>query len=166
MVILLSVGLLQVTEEGPAFTIIAFLGGFFLLWMGWRIVRNRGLGLPHTPHTSDRTNRSGHYPPGRPIVEGAVVSITNPFWSLWWITVGASFLAETRSLGLGVPGISAFYLGHVLSDYFWFSLVSAAVGSGRRIMSGNFYRGIVIVCGFFLWGAGCFFIVTGLERVV
>ena len=80
--------------------------------------------------------------------------------------MGASFLAETRSLGLGVLGISAFYLGHVLSDYSWFSLVSAAVASGRRIMSGKVYRGVVIVCGFFLWGTGWFFIVTGLERVI
>ena len=163
VVILLAVGLLQVTEQGPAFTIIALLGGLFLLWMGWGMVRRPAQGLPSTIESGRRT---GRYGPGRPILGGAVFSITNPFWSLWWVTVGATFMAETQSLGLGVLGITAFYLGHILSDYSWFSLVSLAVGSGRRIMSDTLYKGIVLGCGLFLWGMACFFIATGLGRVI
>ena len=163
VVILLAVGLLQIIEKGPVFTVIALSGGLFLLWMGLGMVRNPSRGLP--PASADGY-RSPHYHPGRPILDGALFSITNPFWSLWWVTVGATFMAETQSLGLGVLGITVFYLGHILSDYSWFSLVSLAVGSGRRIMRDSLYRGILLVCGFFLWGMGCFFIVKGLARVL
>ena len=163
VVILLAVGLLQIIEEDPAFTIIAFLGGLFLLWMGLGMVRNPAIGLPPI---SAGVHRFGHYHPGRPILRGALFSITNPFWSLWWVTVGATFLAESQSLGLAVLGITAFYLGHILSDYSWFSLVSLAVASGRRLMKDAIYKGIVLFCGFFLWGTGCFFIVTGLGRIL
>ena len=163
VVILLAVGLLQIIEKGPVFTIIALSGGLFLLWMGLGMVRNPSRGLLPAPAGGDGSPR---YRPGRPILEGALFSITNPFWSLWWVTVGATFMAETQSLGLGVLGIAAFYLSHILSDYSWFSLVSLAVGSGRRIIRDSLYKGIVRVCGFFLWGMGCFFIVKGLVRVL
>ena len=162
VVILLAVGLLQVTERGPAFTIIALLGGAFLLWMGWNMVKNRARGLPSL---AGGHRQSGRYNPVRPMLGGVVFSATNPFWGLWWVTVGASFMAETRSLGLGTAGIAAFYLGHILSDYSWFSLVSFAVSSGRRIMNVAFYNGVALVCGIFLWGLGCFFIVKGLQRL-
>ena len=46
VVVLLSVGLLQVSEEGPAFTIIALFAAIFLLWMGWGMVRNPPGGYP------------------------------------------------------------------------------------------------------------------------
>ena len=104
VVILLAVGLLRIAEEGPAFTIIALLGGLFLLWMGWGMVRRPAEGQPSG---SGHRTKSGHYHPGRPILGGAVVSLTNPFWGLWWITVGATYMAESQALGLGALGIAA-----------------------------------------------------------
>lgn len=97
---------------------------------------------------------------------GTVLSLTNPYWGLWWVTVGAMFLAETRSLGLGTLGITAFYLGHIISDYSWFSLVSLATASGRRIMNQATYRMVVILCGLFLWAMTVPFIVAGIKRAV
>ena len=38
VVILLTVGVLQVVEEDPVFTVIALLGGLILLRMGWGMV--------------------------------------------------------------------------------------------------------------------------------
>ena len=63
-------------------------------------------------------------------------------------------MAEAQSRELGVVGISAFYLGHILSDYSWFSLVSLAVASGRRMLTPGVYRGLIVVCGLFLWIMG------------
>ncbi len=163
VVILLAVGLLHFIEKGPAFTVISLSGGLFLLWMGWRMIRQRSGGLPST---AEGARGSGHYHPGRPMLGGAVLSITNPYWSLWWVTVGATFLAEARSLGLGTLGITAFYIGHILSDYSWFSTVSLAVASGRRIMNDTLYRGVAVVCGLFLWGMAAIFIVSGIRRVL
>ena len=93
---------------------------------------------------------------------GTVLSLINPYWSLWWVT----FLAETRSLGLGTLGIAAFYLGHIISDYSWFSLVSLATAYGRRIMNQATYRIVVILCGLFLWAMAVTFIVAGIKRAV
>ena len=132
------------------------------MWMGWGMVRRPAHGLPDS---SGHLHRSGRCAPSRPILGGVVFSITNPYWSLWWITVGAAFLGETQSLGLGILGITAFYLGHVLSDYSWFTLVSLAVASGRRVMGETFYKGVVLIRGLFLWGMAFVFILRGLNRI-
>ena len=163
MVVLLAVGLLRVTEEGPAFSVIALAGGAFLVWMGWGMLRRPAGDLPTMPVKETPVAR---YHPGRPILGGVVFSATNPFWGLWWITVGATFMAETQSREMGVVGISALYLGHILSDYSWFSLVSLAVASGRRVLDPGVYRGLIVVCGLFLWVMAGLFIASGLGRVL
>ena len=58
-------------------------------------------------------------------------------------------------------GVSAFYLGHILSDYSWYSLVSLAVATGRRLMTPRVYAGIMLACAAFLAGMGGYFIFTG-----
>ena len=62
-------------------------------------------------------------------------------------------------------GIGAFYVGHILSDYFWYGLVSAALTSGRRLMTERVYKGTMLGCGVFLAAMGGYFIVTGVELV-
>ena len=48
----------------------------------------------------------------------------------------------------------------------WFSLVSLAVASGRRVMSRSVYKGIVLVCGLFLWTMAGYFLSEGIGRVI
>ena len=67
----------------------------------------------------------------------------------------------TRSMDLGLLGIGAFYLGHILSDVSWYSLVSFAIASGRKLITDRVYRWIMLGCGAFLVAMGVYFIVTG-----
>ena len=57
-------------------------------------------------------------------------------------------------------------MGHILSDHSWFSLVSLAVASGRRVLTPGVYRGLIVVCGMFLWVMAVLFIASGLGRVL
>ena len=158
VVVALALGLSQLLDMEPVVATIGMLGGLFLLWMGWGMLRNPGQGAP---------GPAGHHhgvAPGsirEPIVGGIMVSLSNPFWTIWWITVGAAFM--TQSLELGLLGIAAFYLGHILSDFSWYSLVSAALTSGRRLITDRVYRGIMLGCGAFLLGMGGYFIATGIT---
>ena len=70
-------------------------------------------------------------------------------------------MPELKALGIG-----AFYLGHVLSDFSWFSLVSLAVSSGRRLMTERVYKDIVFGCGLFPWGMAGFFVFHGVTALV
>jgi threonine/homoserine/homoserine lactone efflux protein len=91
-----------------------------------------------------------------PVLAGALVSLSNPYWSLWWATVGVSYI--TFSLQKGFFGLASFFSGHLLSDFAWYSLVAAVVAGGRRFLRPGVYKGMMIVCGLFLIGLGVYFL--------
>ena len=155
VVILLLVGLGPFLRNPAVASAVGIVGGAFLLWMAWGIGRHPQRGAPSFPgahahlHTASR----------QPIISGALVTLSNPFWFLWWMTIGAALLA--RSYPLGLVGVTAFYIGHILSDYSWYSLVSLAVATGRRLMTPRVYAGLMLGCAAFLAGLGGYFIFTG-----
>jgi threonine/homoserine/homoserine lactone efflux protein len=94
------------------------------------------------------------------IPAGVLVSVSNPYWIMWWASVGAAYMSE--SLEQGAAGVGSFFTGHILSDFAWLTLVAFVLASGRRIMSRGVYRGILAACGLFLLVLGAYFIYSGI----
>jgi threonine/homoserine/homoserine lactone efflux protein len=111
--------------------------------------------LDTTPH-----NNPGS-PSSNPIIAGVLTTIVNPYWLLWWATVGAAYLGTF--LAFGVPGIIAFYIGHTLADWAWNLFVAFIVATGRRVMTDRIYRGILLVCGIFLVALSFYFVSSGIN---
>jgi len=154
VVVALAWGLSEVLGQSLVAGIIGVIGGLFLLGMAFALIRRAGQAtapLEVNPHSS----RRGRWLP----VTGAVVSVANPFWLIWWATVGSTW--AFWSLTVGVIGVVVFYLGHILSDLGWYSLVSLIVARGRRLMSRRVYKGLLLACGVALIGLGVYFMVSG-----
>ena len=100
-------------------------------------------------------------PAGRLIGLGVAVSLSNPYWSLWWATIGISYV--NIALRWGWPGVAVFYFGHILADLAWYTAVGSAVAGGRHFLSLRLYRGILAVAGLFLVGLAGYFILAGLR---
>ena len=156
----LDFGLAQVLDSDPVLAPVGLLRGCFLVWMIWGLLRNPSKDVRYL--SGQGTIRSSLSL--KPLVGGVLVSLSNPFWALWWLTVGAALI--TRSLEAGLMGIASFYLGHILSDLAWYGFVSATVASGKRFLSQNVYRGIILVCGSFLGLLGVYFVVTGIRLLI
>lgn len=157
-----AVGALRFMEYDYAFVTVALLGSAFLLFMGWGMLRHPGQSLPGSVGSEGPAEVKTH----SLLLGGVGMSLSNPFWSFWWATVGLNFMDWAQGLGLGMWGIVSFYVGHVLSDYVWYGGVSLALVSGRRLFTGAFYRRLIIVCGLFLWGMAGFFIAKGIDRLL
>jgi threonine/homoserine/homoserine lactone efflux protein len=69
---------------------------------------------------------------------GAGVSILNPYWTVWWLTIGAGFMATAGVVT--AAGTVAFYTGHILSDFAWYVFVGWLVVGARRFLSDRVYR--------------------------
>ncbi|MGD2147191.1 MAG: LysE family transporter, partial [Anaerolineae bacterium] len=106
----LGVGrLLQLPHTSAA---IALVGGLFLFWMGVDMLRSLhrdAIRETHSAHT--------------PLVAGILLSVGNPYFLLWWATVGAALVA--RSVEFGVAGFLGFALAHWTCDLVWDTLLSA-----------------------------------------
>ena len=154
-VALLSLGLSRVLQTGIVPGVVGLLGGAFLLWMGQGIIRSAP-GLSLTQTVSVGLGR----PSGDPVLAGITASLANPYWLVWWATVGASLMLT--SLTWGFVGLVVFYLGHISADFLWYSFVSAIVATGRRLMTDSVYRGLLVACALFLLALGGFFILSGV----
>lgn len=159
LVIALAWGLSQILGNSLVAGIIGVVGGLVLVWMAYSLLRqSRSQELPTGAATERRI------PTHRLVLAGIVVSVANPFWLLWWATVGTTYLVW--SLTLGVAGVVLFYVGHIMSDLGWYSLVSLLVAKGRRLMSTRVYRALLGVCGVALLGLGVYFLVSGIRFLV
>jgi threonine/homoserine/homoserine lactone efflux protein len=97
-----------------------------------------------------------------PVMTGILTSLSNPYWALWWATTGLYLVS--LALKSGLPGLVSFYCGHILADLAWYSLVAAAVSSGRKLCPRPVYIGLIVFCGVVLVGLGVYFILGGLKR--
>ena len=160
LVVLLVFGLASVLAGEEVKIVIGIVGGIFLLYFGWGMTRDvlKGkVSLDLDRETNDPTRLSGDAKKGmHPVAAGVLVSLSNPYWSMWWATVGLLYIAQT--LQSGTWGVATFFSGHILADLAWFSLVSAAVAGGRKFVNQRVYNGILVVCGLFILGLGIYFI--------
>lgn len=176
LVVLLVLGLAAVLGRDEVKIVIGTVGGAFLLYFGWSMGRDalRGritLGLEGAGEmtgTSGPAGKAGS--PGNtgrgmhPVAAGVLVSLSNPYWSMWWATVGLLYI--TQALQSGRVGMASFYSGHILSDLVWYSALSAAVAGGRRFISQKIYNGVLVVCGVFIFGLGIYFIRDAILNLI
>jgi len=151
-------GLQEFLKRPTVSSALSVAGGAFLLWMGGSLLYGSVRGSVVTDlEAAEVRSRMG------PVVQGAVVSLSNPYWLLWWITIGAALAA--KGLALGPIGIAAFYLGHELADIVWYAAVIIAVSSGKRLLSPPVYRAIMGALAAFLLYLGVRFVLAGLGGI-
>jgi threonine/homoserine/homoserine lactone efflux protein len=147
---LLILGLAEWLKGETATIAIALAGCGALLWMAVgmaREVRSLRFDAGTAKKESVQAGEAGGYL--RPVADGVIASISNPYWSLWWATIGLGYLALSR--GQGLSGVAFFFAGHILADAAWFLFVGLTVSAGRGWFTDRIYRGIVGACAGFLF---------------
>lgn len=161
VVIGLVFGLGKILRIRPVIGTISVLGGGMLLWMGYEMIPAALSGaLDLSTSTSASAVPSGIL--HNPVITGMIVSISNPYWVLWWATVGMTLFGtlaqSTGKSGRASGPIGAFYFGHISGDILWYLILGAAITTGRQFISPDVYRAIVIICSGFLMFLGASFL--------
>jgi threonine/homoserine/homoserine lactone efflux protein len=135
----------------PAVTrVIGLMGGAVLVLMGLQMAlqgRKLTLAMQTDEHIAEVVG---------PVLAGVWSSASNPYFYIWWATIGLSFITEARLTGAHAIGI--FYAGHLLSDFVWFGFVAWMIARGRRFFSDRLFHAGIITCGIALIGLGGWFI--------
>lgn len=151
---LIAVGLGPFFQHPVTTAVVLWAGGLVLLWMGGQmLMTNRRM-------SEDALNAKATDSVYGPVIAGIVLSVSNPYWIIWWVTVGMGFV--TQSLQFGVVGLLCFYVGHILADLAWYSLVSFSAAAGRRLCPPMVYRSVFVLCGIALVCLGGVFIVRAI----
>ena len=148
-------GLQRVLSNPHVANVLALIGGVVLLWMGQGLLRGALKGTLHAEATAAPSNsRLG------PVLHGAAVSLANPYWLLWWMTIGVKLASD--ALAVGWLGVVAFFIGHELGDAAWYGFVIAAVSRGEHLLSDRPYRVVIGACALFLLYLGARFALDGV----
>lgn len=140
--------------SGRMAAVVGFLGGGMLIWMGQQLIRHpQGDAQKQNTEKGEETS---------PVLAGMLATVSNPYWFLWWGTIGASYVSLSRAQGWG--GVFSFFFGHILSDFFWLSFLALALVTGRRWMTEKFYRGLMRFLGLCLVLFALFFLSFGMRH--
>jgi len=151
----LVLGVVEFLHAPVAAKIIGVTGALLLAWMGAGLIREAVRGRALDLHAG--SGLSGPVSSGtHPALAGILVSLSNPYFWIWWITIGSAFLIRFDVTLQRWQALLAFYLGHELGDFGWYTAVSTVLHVGRRTISRGVTTIILGVCGVVLIGFGVF----------
>jgi len=151
IIILILSGLSPYLKHEATRYVISLAGGSMLVLMGIMILKDlRSLRL----NMSAGVEKKGI----NLVLTGIVGSLANPYWIIWWATIGLGYLVS--SMKYGIAGVAVFFLGHISADLIWYSAISYAVARGRKIIQEKAYKGVLAVCALFLIFFGAWFIIA------
>ncbi|MDP2932797.1 MAG: LysE family transporter [bacterium] len=143
----IMLGMGFILEYPMAKMLIGLAGGVFLLWMGFDMFRDL---------KNFRENQSAVKTKG-PVMTGLILSITNPYFLLWWATVGLN-LAKNAA-GFGYLAVVLFALTHTFCDMFWLEILSFTSFKGSKLLNEKSQRMVLGICAVAIMFFGFYFIV-------
>jgi threonine/homoserine/homoserine lactone efflux protein len=160
VIILYSLPLIAFTYSNTTFNmfkVISIIGGTSLLVFGIfyvvKILRQNG-SLTATPKPSRIEN---------PIIAGILFTGVNPFFYLWWISVGVKLISDSIQL-LGYPlGIVFLFFVHIWMDYAWLGITSYIASRGIKIIGSHYHKFVILLLALPLFYYGLNFILAGIR---
>lgn len=155
LVVALVIGVTQFLRIPVVIKSIGVLGGLLLGYMGIGLVGEavrhaKAEARPQEPARASLAVRMN------PILAGTLLSLSNPYWWVWWVTVGSATLLRFGVSLSAWQGFVAFFLGHEAGDLGWYFVVSSVTHMGRSVITGRVYAAVLAVCGAAIVGFGLY----------
>jgi threonine/homoserine/homoserine lactone efflux protein len=145
LMILIVLGMDKILKSTCTQIVIGLAGGLFLLIMAIEMLNS----LRYAASQAAKPTKGG------PIAAGVLLSAGNPYFLLWWATVGLALATTAR--GLGVWAFVLFAVLHWLCDLAWLWALSWASFKGSVLLGPIVQRIVLVICSVALLAFGIFF---------
>ena len=133
LVILLGIGILSL-EIFPEFkTIISILGAMTLFVFAFIQIKS----------TLKKNEKSETKLKQGPIITGVLLSALNPFFIIWWLTIGLKLISDAMAIWAFV-GILIVFVLHVWMDFVWLGSTAFLISKSKKIISNTNYKIIML----------------------
>ncbi len=153
IILLIYFGFAQFFQNNTVQLVLSILGGGMIIWMGVAMFRARR-----------EVVRGGKDLPYNAFVAGIFTSGFNPFFLLWWATIGSMLIM--RFLDFGTAGIIIFIVVHWMCDLIWLSFVSVTIYKTHSFWGRGVQEWLFIGCSLLLVGFGAWFMASGIQSVL
>lgn len=157
LILIIFAGLGWFIGSSTAVFVIGTLGGFMMVMLGYRIL---GSSNSLKDVKEDNVISKGY----GSVLSGVLTSISNPFFFIWWATIGWAFMFKGLELA-GIFGVLGFLIGHGAIDLSWFSVVSFFTSRGSQVMTEKHYKIMMNASGIFLMILGIYFLLNAQKIV-
>ena len=130
--------------------VIGFIGGIMLGFMGLQMFKAK-----------DQIGGKERNMKFSSMFSGVVTTGANPYFFLWWATIGSALVINSTLFGL--TGFLLFALVHWLCDFFWHLFVSKAVYKSRNLWNSKVHKIVFSVCASILIIFGTWFIYSAIK---
>lgn len=152
LIIFILAGFSWLVGSTSAAIIIGTVGGLMLIYLGYTTSKSTvDLETPENEYIS--TSKYGS------VLKGVLTSVSNPYFFIWWATIGLAFLFKGMEIA-GLVGLIGFLIGHWSADMGWFSAVSFFSSKGSKFMNKPHYDIVMKICGLFLIVLGAYFLLA------
>ncbi len=153
LIVVLAAGLFSssvATQYGDA---IGVIGGIaILVFAGLQIA-----GLIRRKKQSTPIERSSK----SPLLAGIALSALNPFFLVWWFTVGLKLVADSQAFGL-VFGIGLLFGFHIWMDYAWLAGTAYLASKSSSVLKSRYYPMLILALVVVLAYYGIYFLLQSL----
>ena len=153
IILLIYFGFSRFFENNIVQIVLSIIGGAMIIWMGISMFRARR-----------EVVDSGKDLAYGGVTAGIIMSISNPFFLLWWATVGITLVM--KFVEFGTVGLPVFIMTHWTCDLIWLSIVSLVIYRTKTLWGKKFQTAIFVVCSLLLLGFGAWFIVSGVQQII
>ena len=154
LMVLIMFGLGAILKSAVAQTIIGFAGGVILFLMAIQLfIRAK---------TTDAAQQK--MLDKKPIWAGIILSAGNPYFLLWWATIGLALATTARAFGIWA--FVLFALVHWLVDCVWLHALSWASFNGVALLGPRALQIALRVCSVALFFFGLFFIYSAAGNLM
>jgi threonine/homoserine/homoserine lactone efflux protein len=150
LMILIYLGFSAYLTKDVVFRAIGVVGGALLVYMGIDLIKIRG----------EIEYREKDVAYGA-LLGGIIATGANPYFILWWATVGLTLIS--RAATYGFVGFVIFSIVHWLCDLIWDWFVSFSVYTSKRFWTKKVHSLVFGLCGVLLCWFGIGFIIGGLK---
>jgi threonine/homoserine/homoserine lactone efflux protein len=150
LIIIIFLGFGSFIKQPLASAIIALAGGAFLVQIGYSMLKTwkKSVALDsQNTHT--------------PLMTGIILSIGNPYFLIWWATVGATLIINAVKFSLII--LVVFAIVHWSIDLIWYVILSSTTFKIGNIWGEKFSKGITLICGIALVIFGFVFIFSAIH---
>ena len=134
LIILLGIGVLTL-EMVPEFkTTIVVLGAVGLFGFA-------GLQIQNVLRKKIQTEQKIKH---NPILTGIMFSALNPFFIIWWFTIGFKLISDSIELW-SYWGIGILFAVHIWMDFVWLGFIAFSASKASNLLSSKNYRILMII---------------------
>lgn len=168
LIIGLVLGLDVILQTSLAELIISIVGGILLCILASLMLIDVFIKRISITKELERTSFEEKKKRYVPILNGIILSISNPFWIVWWATIGLGLIytelppLTVAPIEFGLIGLTIFLIGHICSDLAWYTFISGMIHSGKKWINDRAFQVILVCCAGFLIYLGVTFTINGI----